>query len=122
MKLFDELTEDNFEAFAIRNYNNPQCLSVEEFFEDLSRFKYIKRLLRKYKESGEIHERLVLNHLIVIYNVFSIPVANKMILHRIEKDLWPQLKTFLIFLGYLPEDALKDITVDLRIAKKLKEI
>ena len=67
IKLFDELNEKNFESYAVRHYNNPQCLSIEEFHEDLARFKYVKRLLRRYIETGEIKERLVLNHLITLY-------------------------------------------------------
>ena len=122
LKLFDELNEDNFEAYAIRHYSNPQCLSVDEFHEDLARFKYVKRLLRRYIETGEIKERLVLNHLISIYNVFPISSANRMMFHRIESELWPALKTFLTFLNYLPEDLLEDVPADMLIAKKLKEI
>ena len=77
LKVFDQLTEKNFEAYAVRHYNNPQCLSIDEFYEDLARFKYVKRLLRKYLETGDIKERLVLNHLIAIYNVFSIQAADR---------------------------------------------
>lgn len=120
--LFEELNDDNFDAYAVRNYNNPQCLSMDEFREDLARFKYIKRLLRKHRDCGEIRERLILNHLIVIYNVFPIVAANRMMFHKIDKELWPALKTFLVYLNYLPEDTLQDVAMDLLIAKRLKEI
>ena len=122
MKVFDQLTEKNFEAYAVRHYNNPQCLSIDEFYEDLARFKYVKRLLRKYLETGDIKERLVLNHLIAIYNVFSIQAANHMMFYRIEKELWPILKTFLIFLSYIPEGMMQDIGTDIFIAKRLQNI
>jgi len=122
MKLFDELTEENFELFAAKNYNNPQCVDIEEFHEDLARFKYLKRLLRKYIQTGEIQERLVLNHLIIIYNVFGIEAANKMAFYRIEDELWPALKTFLIYLNYLPENDRIEIPVDMKIAAILRKI
>lgn len=122
MKLFDELNEKNFEAYAIRHYSNPQCLSIDEFFEDLARFKYVKRLLRKYRETGEIKERLVLNHLISLYNVFPIPAVNHMLFYRIERDLWPVLKPFMIFLSSLPDGMMNQIAIDARVAKRLQEI
>ena len=73
MKIFDELTDKNFKLFAAQQYNNPECTDVEEFKNDLSRFKYLKRLLTRYEEHGELQERLILNHIIVLYNVFGIP-------------------------------------------------
>jgi hypothetical protein len=122
MKLFDELNEKNFESYAVRHYSNPQCLSIEEFHEDLARFKYVKRLLRRYVETGEIKERLVLNHLITLYNVFPIAAANHMMFYRIERELWPALKAFLLFLDYLPEGMMNDVTIDLMVAKRLQEV
>ncbi len=121
MKLFDELNNDNFELYAVRHYRNTACLSKEEFYEDLARFKYVLRLLRKYRENGIIQERLLLNHLIIIYNVFDISAANRMLFYRIETDLWSALKPFLIYLNYLPENSEYDhITIDLHISKKLQ--
>lgn len=122
MKLFDELTEENFELFAAKHYNNPQCVDISEFHEDLSRYKYIKRLLRKYQQTGEIQERLVLNHLIVIYNMFGISAANKMSFYRIEEELWPSLKTFLVFLNFLPETEKVEVPLDEKIVKILRQI
>lgn len=122
MKLFDELTEQNFELFAAKHYNNPQCIDISEFHEDLARYKYVKRLLRKYHQTGEIQERLVLNHLIVIYNMFGIQAANRMSFYRIEEELWPALKTFLVFLNFLPEDEKVEIPIDLKIADILRKI
>lgn len=122
MKVFDELNEENFELYAANNYNNPQCLDVEEFYDDLARFKYIKRLLRKYKLTGEIQERLILNHLIILYNVFGIEAANRMMFHKMEQELWPAVKTFLIYLDYLPETEKVEIPLDPNIANSLRKI
>ncbi len=122
MKLFNELNNANFELYAAKYYNNPQCLSADEFYDDIARFKYVVRLLRRYRDTGKIQERLVLNHLISIYNVFKIPAANRMMFHKVDIDLWPALKTFLVYLNYLPLDLHKNINIDLRIAKKLKEL
>ena len=80
---FEKLTRKNFELFAAKYYDNPECMDVEEFKDDLSRFKYIKRLLRRYADHKDLQERLILNHLIVIYNVFGIEAANKMIWFKI---------------------------------------
>jgi hypothetical protein len=119
-KIFDELTDENFQLFAAKHYNNPQCLSLEEFEDDLARFKYLKRLLRRYQETGEIQERLVLNHLIVIYNVFGIPAANRMVFFKIEKELWSPLKTFLVYLNYLPESEKVEVPLDAVIINILR--
>jgi hypothetical protein len=90
MKLFDELNRENFELFAAKHYDNPCCLTAEEFYEDLARFKYIIRLLRKYRDAGVLQERLILNHVICIYNVFENSACTRMMFYRIETDLWPQ--------------------------------
>ena len=87
MKVFDELTNKNFEMFAAHNYDNQECMSVDEFKEDLSRFKYLKRLLRRYEVDSDLQHRLILNHLIVIYNVFGIKAANRMIWFKIN-NVW----------------------------------
>jgi hypothetical protein len=122
MKLFDDLDNKNFELYAAKYYDNPCCLSVEDFYEDLARFKYIIRLLRRYRETGLIQERLVLNHIISIYNVFDIKAATRMMFYRIDDELWSALKTFLIYLNYLPTSQYKNINVDINIANKLKNL
>ena len=122
MKLFDELNNDNFELYAAKHYRNSACLDVQEFYDDIARFKYIVRLLRKYRDSGKLQERLILNHIITIYNVFEIAAANRMIFYRIDINLWPALKTFLLYLNYLPENVYQNINIDLNIAKKLKDL
>jgi len=118
----DLRNDKDFEFFAARNYCNRQCLDAAEFHDDLLRFKYLKRLLRRYRDAGEIRERLILNHLIAIYNVWPIPVANKLTFHKVDEDLWPALKTFLIFLGFIPENEYREVTVDINIAKILRKI
>jgi hypothetical protein len=122
MKLFDDLNNKNFELYAAKHYENPSCLSIEDFREDLARFKYIIRLLRRYRESGIIQERLVLNHIISIYNVFNVKAANRMMFYRIDDDLLPAVKTFLLFLNYLPTSQYKNIGIDINIANKLKTL
>jgi len=122
MKLFDDLNNENFELFAAKYYTNPTCLSPDEFYQDLAKFKYIVRLLRRYRDTGKIQTRLLLNHIIIVYNVFEIHAATRMLFHRVDEDLWPVLKTFLIFLNYLQKNTYQDINIDLGIAAKLKEI
>ena len=122
MKLFSELNNENFELYAAKHYRNEACLDVQEFKEDVARFKYVLRLLRRYKESGIIQERLVLNHLIVIYNVFDISAATRILFYKIDSDLWPSIKTFLIYLSYMPEDKYSQVTIDLTLAKKLQAL
>ncbi len=122
MKLFDELNNANFDLYAAKHYRNPQCLSAQDFYDDVAKFKYVVRLLRRYRDTGKIQERLLLNHIITIYNVFEIAAANRMIFHRVDIDLWPALKTFLVYLNYLPENLHKNINIDLSIATKLKDL
>jgi hypothetical protein len=98
-----KLTEQNFVMFAMKNYLNPQCLDMSEFYDDVKRIKYIKRLLGRYVSSGQIKERLVLNHIIILYNVFGVNATTKMLFFKIDKKFWPQLKTFLVYLNYMPE-------------------
>ena len=94
MKIFDKLTARNFELFAANNYNNPEATDVGEFKEDVSRFKYLKRLLKRYEQSGDLQERLILNHVIVIYNVFGIEAANKMLWFKINEEHYSYITLF----------------------------
>lgn len=96
------LTEENFVLCAAKWYQNPSCESAEEFYDDLNRFKYIKRLLTRYEETGELKARLVLNHLIVLYNLFG-PQCTRMIFLKFG-DRLEYLKPFLEFLNFLPEN------------------
>ncbi len=101
--IFDDLTDDNFLMFAMKEYNDIQCTDIEEFYDDLKKIKYIKRLFNIYKNNGQLKERLILNHLIVFYNVFPAQAGTRILFYKIEKAFWPMLKTFLIFLDRMPD-------------------
>ena len=100
--LFNELNEDNFLLFAIRNYENPQAVTKEDFDRDLNHFKYIKRLLKRYKNSGQLKTHLLLNHFIILYNIFG-EGTTAMLFYKIEEEMWEIMKTFVVFLDKLPE-------------------
>lgn len=99
---FDELHVGNYLLFAIKFYDNPQAVTKEDFDEDLKRIRYIKKLLRKYKKAGVLKSHLILNHLIVLFNVFN-DAAIPLLFYNLEKDLWSSLKSFLLFLNRIPE-------------------
>ena len=101
--IFDDLNEKNFLLYAMKEYDNPQCVQVEEFYDDLKKVKYIKRLFNQYLNEGVLKERLLLNHIIVFYNVFPVRSATRMLFLKIEEKFWPILKTFLVYLSYMPE-------------------
>jgi len=122
MKIFEKLTARNFELYASHHYSNPEATDIEEFKEDLSRFKYLKRLLKRYEMSGDLQERLILNHLIVIYNVFGVEAADRMVWFKINEEHYSYIKPFLVFLNYLKEDDKIDIGLDKEIVKRLREI
>lgn len=122
MQLFNELNNDNFELFAAKHYRNPACLGLGDFKEDLARFKYINRLLRKYENTGVLSERLLLNHIITIYNIFDVSGATRMLFYRVIPKHWPVLKTFLLYLGYLKNDYKRDVPVDLFATKRLQSL
>jgi hypothetical protein len=98
----NNLNAKNFVLYAAKHYDNPGCESIEEFHDDLNRFKYIKRLFTKYQETGEIKERLVLNHLIALYNLFGAIPTTRMLFLKLDGN-WELLKPFLVYLGYMPE-------------------
>ena len=108
--------------FAIRHYNNPQCEGEKEFQDDLKRFKYIKRLLRKYYETGILKERLLLNHFIVLNNVFGAYACATLLLYKIQKEYWAVLKSFLLYLNILKKDELEDVQEDDKVRKVLEEL
>ena len=99
---FDELNESNYLLFAIKFYNNPQAVTREDFESDLKRIRYIKRLLKRYKNTGELKIHLILNHLIILFNVFD-DAAVPLLFYNLERDLWPAIKSFLVFLNRVPE-------------------
>ena len=122
--IFNELNEDNFLLFAIKHYENPQAVTKEDFEKDLNHFKYIKRLLKRYKREGELKTHLLLNHFIILYNIFG-EAATPMLFFKIEKELWSSLKSFIIFLNRLPEypkSGIHNIQVDLYCLAELNKI
>ena len=113
--MYEILTKDNIVMYAIKHYDNPSCSGMEEFYDDMKRFKYIKRLLRKYKETGTLKERLILNHIIILSNVFGIESASTLLLYKIDKDYWPTLKPFMKKLNMLYETDIHDVPMDIHV-------
>lgn len=123
MSLFDKLTSENFTAYAMKHYDDPQCETMEEFYEDLNRFKYLKRLLYRYEEEGVVRERLMLNHIITLVNVFGVEPCIKMMEFKItDKQHWPVLKTIFIYLGYVNDNWRVDIPLDTNFIQVLREL
>tara|TARA_B100000925_G_scaffold186329_1_gene140815 strand:+ start:29 stop:421 length:393 start_codon:yes stop_codon:yes gene_type:complete len=121
---FNELNEDNFLLFAIQNYENPQAVTKDDFDRDLNHFKYIKRLLKRYKNSGQLKTHLLLNHFIILYNIFG-EATTPMLFFKIEKELWSAMKSFIVFLGRFPEyphSDIHDIQVDMLCLTELYKI
>ena len=122
--IFNELNEDNFLLFAIKHYENPQAVTREDFDRDLNHFKYIKRLLKRYKNSGQLKTHLLLNHFIILYNIFG-EATTPMLFFKIEKELWSAMKSFIVFLGRFPEyphSDIHDIQVDMLCLTELYKI
>lgn len=128
--MFDDLNEDNFLLYAIKAYDSPHCI-MSEFESDLKRTKYLKRLFRRYKTSKILKERLILNHLILLYNVFGAEPATRILFFRIDEEDYDILKTFLIYLNYMPDkiqgingkDIIStDILLDMNVAEALRKI
>jgi hypothetical protein len=116
------LNEKNLLLYAAKHYYNPRFSDIEEFHEDMKRFKYIKRLVNRYLDDKDLSERLILNHLIVIFNVFGIEPALKMLEVRLEDRHWPVVKPFLIFLKYITNDQLTGIPMDEKVIEVLRKI
>ena len=122
--IFNELNDGNFLLFAIRNYENPQAVTKEDFDKDLNHFKYIKRLLKRYKNTGQLKSHLLINHFIVLYNIFG-DATTPILFYKIEEDLWDVMKTFIIFLNRLPDHPkshIHDIAVDLDCLAELQKV
>jgi len=128
----EKLDETNFLLYAAKHYDNPSCFDTLEFYEDLNRFKYIKRLFSRYEESGELKERLILNHIIIIYNLFGVEAATRLLFFKL-KGFYHCLKPFLVMLNYLPDKVAgigidgkniitSDIIMDPGIVNSLREI
>jgi len=120
--MYEKITPQNVVMYAIKNYDNPQCEGEKEFEDDLKRFKYIKRLLRRYYDTGVLKERLLLNHLIVLNNVFSMEAATTLLLYKIQPTYWPALKSFLIYLNSISDNELTEIEHDKNVLETLGKI
>jgi hypothetical protein len=123
----EKLNEGNFLVYAMHHYDNPQCHSLAEFEEDIKKFLYLKKLLSRYKNNGELRERLILNHIIVLYNIFG-DAATKLLFYKIEQNCWDALVTFLVYLDRMPETlpeygiVLSDVVLDETIIATLRKI
>lgn len=118
---FDELTNGNYMMYALLHYENPHCKGIQEFFEDIKRIHYVRRLLKKYHSDGVLKERLILNHLITFYNVFQADAATRVLFFRIEKKYHSALKTFLVFINKV-KDGVNDSVLDEKVIDVLRKI
>tara|TARA_B100001996_G_C18514566_1_gene536823 strand:+ start:244 stop:621 length:378 start_codon:yes stop_codon:yes gene_type:complete len=123
-----ELNEENFLVYALKNYNSPECTGMDDFEEDVKRFKYLKRLFRRYVKTDILSHRLIINHMIVLYNVFG-GAATPLLFYKTDRDHWPILKTFLVFLNRMPMEQIvtggvreEDIPLDYKIINILRKI
>ena len=128
---FANINDENIDLYCIKNYNNPQCISIEDYNNDMRRFKYIKRLLNQYANGNEIKIRLLVNQIIMIYNIFDRLSATRTLFYRLPQEHWSVLKTILIFLNRMPKIVYginntnlisSDIQIDNVIANQLREI
>ena len=122
MSDFKKLTSENINMFAIKHYDNPSCVDEQEFLDDMKRFKYLKRLFRKFDTTKELKSRLIINHIIILANVFGIDAATTLLFFKIDRQHWPLLKTFLVFLHYMPEKDMIDIRINQRVMGELGKI
>jgi hypothetical protein len=121
---FDELNEDNYILFAIKHYENPHSVTKEDFFDDLKKFKLIKKIFKKYISDGKINIKLLINHFLILYNVFG-EATTPLLFYKIDPEYWNLIKTTIIYLGRFPEypkTELHDISVDLKFFKLLNEL
>jgi len=128
--VFDDLNNDNVTIYAVKAYDRPNCI-MSEFKDDMKRFNYLKRLFKRYRKLDELRERLVLNHLVVLYNVFGPEAATRLLFYKMSKDDYSALKTYLVFLSVMPDrvrgikgqDIISsEISVDFKIAEALRDI
>ena len=120
--MYEKITTENVMMFAIKHYDNPQCEGEKEFHDDMKRFKYIKRLLRKYKDSGILKERLLLNHIIILNNLFGPEACVTLLLFKIQQEYWGTLKSFLLYLNMIRDDELQDVESNKEVLDVLRKI
>lgn len=128
---FDDISENNIELYCMKYYDNPQCIGTEDYRDDMKRFKYLKRLLNHYLTTHELKQRLILNHLIMIYNLFDNEAATRILFYKIDENSWQVLKPFLIYLKRMPKvvRGIKskdiretDIILDQNVVKQLRSL
>lgn len=122
MQLFEDLDKNNFILYAARNYYSPRCIDAEEFYDDINRFKYVKRLVNRHQRGGDLGEKLLLNHLTIILNVFGHDAGLRMLEYKVGIDNFDVIKPFLIFMNVIPFDEYSEITMDQTVVKKLSEL
>ena len=120
--MYENITSDNVMMFAIKHYDNPQCEGEKEFHDDMKRFKYIKRLLRKHKDHSILKERLLLNHIIILNNLFGPEACVTLLLFKIQREHWETLKSFLLFLNIMRENELSDVEENQEVLDILRKL
>jgi len=120
--MYEKITSENIMMFAIKHYDNPQCEGEKEFYDDMKRFKYIKRLLRKHKDTNVLKERLLLNHIIVLHNLFGSEACVTLLLFKTQREYWDTLKSFLLYLNIIREDELKEVQENKEILEILRKL
>ena len=120
--MYEKITNENVIMFAIKHYDKPQCEGEKEFYDDMKRFKYIKRLLRKYKDTNVLKERLLLNHIIILNNLFGAEACVTLLLFKIQREYWGTLKSFLLFLNIIRDDELLNVEEDKTVLDTLGKI
>ena len=120
--MYEKITSENIMMFAIKHYDNPQCEGEKEFYDDMKRFKYIKRLLRKHKDTGVLKERLLLNHIIVLNNLFGAEACVTLLLFKIQGEYWETLKSFLLFLNIIRDDELLQVMENEKVLEILRKL
>ena len=120
--MYEKITSENVIMFAIKHYDNPQCEGEKEFHDDMKRFKYIKRLLRKHKDTSILKERLLLNHIIILNNLFGPEACVTLLLFKIQREYWETLKSFLLFLNIIRDDELHNVKEDKTVSDILGKI
>ena len=117
---FSELTQGNYLMYSLLHYDNPHCKDIQEFFEDIKKLHYIRRLFKRYHEDKVLKERLIINHLITFYNVFESKAATRILFYKVEKEFHPILKTFLVYLNRILLEEYTEIRLDENIIDKLR--
>ena len=119
---FSELTPENINMFAMKHYDNPSCVDEAEFLDDMKRFRYLKRLFRKYDTSGELKMSLIINHIIILSNVFGVDATTTLLFFKIERNHWSLVKTFLVYLHFMPESDLIEVPINHQVMGQLGQI